>query len=75
MIRLLGPADGIPQYEKVPPSTIQEQLKAPRPKLWLVEPEDDRLIYRFGDGYNHGFMFTFLFKDCRVVTKAIQMGY
>ena len=81
VLRLLGPGDGELAYREVEferefeyeGKTIKDITKDKEP--YLVEPGDDRLIYRTGDGYNHGTIYTLLFKEGRVWKVEISAGY
>jgi hypothetical protein len=78
---MLGPADGDLAYRDVEftrrldlegeTREIKELGKEP----FLVEPSDDRLIYRTGDGSNHNAVYTLLFQDGKVSEVRISAGY
>lgn len=46
-------------------TTIRPSLRTTF-ETYLVDPVDDRLIYRTGDGHNHRAMYTLIFADGQV---------
>ena len=71
-LRMLGPADGELAYRDVEFTSLLDlegetrEVKEMGKEPYLVEPSDDRLIYRTGDGNNHNTIHTLLFRDGRV---------
>jgi hypothetical protein len=51
------------------------EVRQPGREPYLVEPSDDRLICRTGDGHNHNTIYTLLFRDGRVSGVTISSGY
>jgi len=75
VLRMLGPADGYLVFDDPPPPK-HTMFAVPPPKIpRLVKPRDDRLIYRLGDGHNHGSVYSVLFARGRVSRVLIQAGY
>lgn len=80
-LRMLGPADGELAYRDVEYTRLIDlegetrQVKGLDREPYLVEPSDDRLIYRTGDGHNHNTIYTLLFQDGKVSEVQISAGY
>jgi hypothetical protein len=73
VIRLLGPADGDLCFREVtsPPGSAALVDREPR----LARPADGRLVYRLGDGHNHGPIYTVRLERDRVSAVEISAGY
>ena len=73
VVGLLGPADGNLAFEELrnPPGSAVLVGKQPR----LVKSGADRLVYRLGDGHNHGPIYTVRLERDRVSAVEISAGY
>ncbi|MHC4249636.1 MAG: hypothetical protein ACYS9X_10965 [Planctomycetota bacterium] len=80
-LRMLGPADGELAYRDVEVTWLLDlegetrEVKEMDKEPYLVEPSDDRLIYRTGDGSNHNTIYALLFRDGKVSEVNISVGY